>query len=266
MATLNCVLNSTDNCDETKKRQEALDSRQYSKNGILRYEFVFGRGFVSSGGGDTTAEILEHISLPKSGKAIDVGCGIGGSSAALADRFSANVLGVDLSANMISIAKERYSERSDLNFLVADALSIPIAPGSLDLVYSRDTVLHFDIYEKKLLFLKAFEWLKPGGQLVITDYCCGPKEKWDEEFKAYLQDRNYKLVQLEVYKQLLQEAGFNVIKAENHTERWMKALDEESRRLEEKKEDFMHLFTLKDFQDLREGWRSKKEREDGGNR
>ena len=42
--------------------------------------------------------------------------------------------------------------------------------------------------------------------------------------------------------------------------RWMKALDEESRRLEEKKEDFMHLFTLKDFQDLREGWRSKKER------
>ena len=96
---------------------------------------------------------------------VDVGCGIGGSSAALADRFSANVLGVDLSANMISIAKERYSERSDLNFLVADALSIPIAPGSLDLVYSRDTVLHFDIYEKKLLFLKAFEWLKPGGQV-----------------------------------------------------------------------------------------------------
>lgn len=56
-------------------------------------------------------------------------------------------------------------------------------------------------------------------QLVITDYCCGPPEKWDDEFKAYLQDRNYKLVQLEEYRQLLTEAGFDVVKAANHTQR-----------------------------------------------
>lgn len=57
------------------------------------------------------------------------------------------------------------------------------------------------------------------AQLVITDYCCGPKEKWNKEFKNYLLDRGYKLVQLEVYKQLLEDAGFEVVKAVNHTER-----------------------------------------------
>ncbi|CDJ43178.1 hypothetical protein, conserved [Eimeria tenella] len=260
MATVNVMQNGRHGPEDIKKRQQALDSHQYSKNGILRYEFIFGRGFVSSGGGETTAEILREIVLPKGGKAIDVGCGIGGSTAALADKFNANVLGVDLSSNMISIAKERYSSRPDLKFLVADALSIPIDSESVDLVYSRDTILHLSVDEKKLLFSKAFDWLKPDGQLVITDYCCGPPEKWDDEFKAYLQDRNYKLVQLEEYRQLLTEAGFDVVKAANHTQRWLKSLDEESQRLEEQKEDFMHLFTLKDFQDLRDGWQSKKER------
>ncbi|CDJ34460.1 Tocopherol o-methyltransferase, related [Eimeria mitis] len=234
MATLNCILNSQESSDDIRKRQEALDSHQYSTNGILRYEFVFGRGYVSSGGGNTTAEILEQITMPKGGRAIeileqitmpkggraiDVGCGIGGSTVALADRFNATVLGVDLSMNMISIARDRYSEREDIHFLVADALTIPILPSSLDLVYSRDTLLHFNTDEKRLLLKKAFSWLKPGGQLVITDYCCGPQELWDEEFKAYLKDRNYKLVQLEVYRQLLVDAGFNVVKAVNHTER-----------------------------------------------
>ena len=86
---------------------------------------------------------------------------------ALADAFGAHVLGVDLSSNMISIAKERYSSRSDVEFLVADALTIPIAPESVDLVYSRDTILHLTVEEKKLLFNNAFTWLKPGGQVRV---------------------------------------------------------------------------------------------------
>ncbi|XP_026194146.1 phosphomethylethanolamine N-methyltransferase [Cyclospora cayetanensis] len=219
MAALNAVIGIIEAMEDSKKRQAALDSHQYSKNGILRYEFIFGRGFVSSGGGETTAEILKEVSLPNFGKAIDVGCGIGGSTTALAETFNAHVMGIDLSSNMIAIAKERCNARSDVEFLVADALNIPIAPETIDLVYSRDTILHLTVEEKKLLFSRAFSWLKPGGQLVITDYCCGPPESWDDEFKAYLKERNYHLVQLDQYKQLLADTGFHVVKAANHTQR-----------------------------------------------
>ena len=31
-----------------------LDQEQYSTNGILRYERIFGEGFVSTGGAETT--------------------------------------------------------------------------------------------------------------------------------------------------------------------------------------------------------------------
>lgn len=34
--------------------QKFLDQNQYTQNGILRYEKIFGRGFVSTGGSETT--------------------------------------------------------------------------------------------------------------------------------------------------------------------------------------------------------------------
>lgn len=34
--------------------QKFLDQNQYTENGILRYEKIFGRGFVSTGGLETT--------------------------------------------------------------------------------------------------------------------------------------------------------------------------------------------------------------------
>lgn len=95
----------------------------------------------------------------------DVGCGIGGGTIALADKFCAHVTGIDLSENMIAVAKERYNDRSDVDFLVADILHINIAPESVDLIYSRDAILHLTVEEKKQFFEKAFAWLKPGSQV-----------------------------------------------------------------------------------------------------
>jgi phosphoethanolamine N-methyltransferase len=40
--------------DSSAQLQKFLDENQYTKNGILRYEKVFGAGFVSTGGIDTT--------------------------------------------------------------------------------------------------------------------------------------------------------------------------------------------------------------------
>ena len=40
--------------DEHSTFQDFLDQQQYSRNGVLRYEKIFGPGFVSTGGLDTT--------------------------------------------------------------------------------------------------------------------------------------------------------------------------------------------------------------------
>ena len=63
--------------------------------------------------------------------------------------------------------------------------------GTFDAVYSRDCIIH--IREKKNLFERFFKWLKPGGQLLISDYTCCPDEEKTPEFWAYLADRKYDL-------------------------------------------------------------------------
>ena len=42
--------------------QEYLDAQQYSHKSILRYERIFGRNYVSTGGKETT-EVRTHVSL-----------------------------------------------------------------------------------------------------------------------------------------------------------------------------------------------------------
>merc|ERR1712173_276705 len=86
--------------------QDFLNAGQYKRNGILRYERVFGRTFVSTGGLTTTKDIVDPIGLKPGMKVLDIGCGTGGSAFYMASYFGAEVLGIDLSDNMLAVANE----------------------------------------------------------------------------------------------------------------------------------------------------------------
>lgn len=46
-----------------KTLKEFMDHKQYTRNGVLRYEKIFGAGFVSTGGIDTTTQFLAELDL-----------------------------------------------------------------------------------------------------------------------------------------------------------------------------------------------------------
>ena len=62
-------------------------------------------------------------------------------------------------------------------------------------------------------FLKV---LKPGGRLLISDYCKAPGQP-SEDFAAYIKQRGYDLHSVEEYGRMLQGAGFAAVKAEDRT-------------------------------------------------
>ncbi|XP_022097659.1 phosphoethanolamine N-methyltransferase-like [Acanthaster planci] len=243
--------------------QQFLDSQQYTRQGILRYEKIFGDGYVSTGGSQTTKEFLPMIGLKPGQRVLDVGAGIGGGDFYMAKTYGVEVVGMDLSSNMIEIAMERASEHKDLKvqFEIADVTKRDYEAKSFDVVYSRDTLLH--ISDKASLFHKFLTWLKPGGKLLISDYCCGDLPHTDA-FRSYIAQRGYTLYTPKAYGKLLEAAGFINVKAEDRTEQFMEILEAEKAKVEKGREAFIKEFSEEDFQYLVDGWTNKLTRSKAG--
>lgn len=241
--------------------QKFLDENQYTVNGILRYEKIFGEGFVSTGGIGTTEQYVARLNLKKDQEVLDIGCGIGGGAFYMAKKFGTNVLGIDLSKNMVNIAMKRAAKERDLKdkvqLKVMDALTAEFQPGTFDVVYSRDTILHIE--KKEELFKLCLKWLKPGGQLLITDYCCGTHID-NEEFKNYVKQRNYYLLDPVSYGKALEKAGFAEVDARDNTQQFITVLSKEKSQTEKDKENLLKHFSQADYDALISGWEAKLQR------
>jgi tocopherol O-methyltransferase len=106
---------------------------------------------------------------------VDVGCGIGGSSLYLAQKFDAGVEGITLSPVQASRATERAQEAGlarNVQFQVADALDMPFADDTFDLVWSMESGEHMPDKEKFLE--ECYRVLKPGGTFLMATWCHRP--------------------------------------------------------------------------------------------
>ena len=75
-----------------------------------------------------------------------MGCGIGGGDFYMAENFDVEVVGIDLSVNMISFALERsIGLKCAVEFEVADCTKKNYPEHSFDVIYSRDTILHIQV-------------------------------------------------------------------------------------------------------------------------
>ncbi|KAG5522519.1 hypothetical protein RHGRI_034622 [Rhododendron griersonianum] len=242
--------------------QKFLDNVQYKFNGILRYERVFGQGFVSTGGMETTKEFVAKLDLKPGQKVLDVGCGIGGGDFYMAESFDVHVVGIDLSINMVSFALERaIGLNCSVEFEVADCTKKTYPDNSFDVIYSRDTILH--IQDKPALFKSFYKWLKPGGKVLISDYCKSA-EPPSLEFAAYIKQRGYDLHSVEAYGQMLRDAGFDEVVAKDRTDQFMKVLQMELNAVEKDKKEFIEDFSEEDYNEIVGGWNAKLIRSSSG--
>jgi phosphoethanolamine N-methyltransferase len=241
--------------EEDKGFQKFLDNVQYKCSGILRYERIFGHGYVSTGGFETTKEFVDELDLKPGQKVLDVGCGIGGGDFYMAENFDVDVIGIDLSINMISFALERaIGLKCSVEFEVADCTKKVYPDNTFDVIYSRDTILH--IQDKPALFESFYKWLKPGGKVLISDYCRKAGTP-SEEFSEYIKQRGYDLHDVQAYGQMLKDAGFEQVRAEDRTEQFMKVLQKELNKVEKEKEEFIEDFSEEDYNDIVGGWKAK---------
>lgn len=231
---------------------------QYSRTGILRYEKIFGAGYISTGGPETTETLCARLgkALRRGVRVLDVGSGIGGAAIHLAKKYGARVTGIDLAPEMVAIGLERAREcdaPETISFLIGDILETAF-PHKYDVVWSRDALMH--IHDKPRLFARLLDLLAPGGQVMITDYARGTGPG-SPEFQAYVRSTGYHLIDPASYGKLLEGAGFVNVKVEDATEKFIEIMKREAGRLEQNRDDFVGTFSEADLNYLIERWSMK---------
>ncbi|MCU0632635.1 MAG: class I SAM-dependent methyltransferase [Methanolinea sp.] len=100
---------------------------------------------------------------------LDIGAGTGLFSALLLQRYPLAALTLlDISGNMLEVARGRFAGNPRVRFLVADYSRDEI-PGRYDLVCSALSIHHLEDDDKRRLFGRIYHSLNPGGIFVNAD-------------------------------------------------------------------------------------------------
>jgi len=245
-----------DATDDNITFREFLDTTQYTDCGIGAYEWIFGEGFISPGGAAENLRFLKRLNGRPGEHMLDVGGGIGGNAYQATKEYGLLVTGVDLSANMLSVALDRAQITKDtrIRYLNTDVLKYEFEADTFDIVYSRDCIQHID--DMNELFHRIFTWLKPGGKVLITAYAKGSGQ-FTAEFADYVKQRKYNLLSLEEYEETAKQAGLENIEITDLTPRFKEIMYMEIDNAERNRTEFLKKFTEKKYNDLMEGWQAK---------
>ena len=116
------------------------------------------------------ARALAVLNAEPGDAVLDVGCGCGDTSLALARAVGASgrVLGVDISGPMLARARERAAAGglAQVTFELADAQAHAFAPGTFDALFSRFGVMFFEA--PMVAFTNLARALRPDGRAVFA--------------------------------------------------------------------------------------------------
>ena len=108
-------------------------------------------------------KILDLSSIKKGSKILDVGTGTGILTSYLLEKSPAKITAIDISENMIKVAKEKYKDER-VEFVVNDIMEFN--DTGFDYIFIYSAYPHFN--DKEALFKHLKDRLKDGGKIIIA--------------------------------------------------------------------------------------------------
>jgi len=116
-----------------------------------------------------------EASQPRGAVVLDLGAGTGDLSAEFRRQGAARVTGLDVSAAMLARAERKFGA-DDIDWLQGDALHLPFADASFDVVASAFVMRNLPDLAGS--FAEMARVLRPGGRLVGLDITQPPDTAW----------------------------------------------------------------------------------------
>jgi acyl transferase domain-containing protein/SAM-dependent methyltransferase len=166
-------------------------TQRLEESGVGDESFFLNYGYVSLGDGDEAQIEVDEGAVNKTSirlacelvgrtdlrgrRVLDVGCGRGGTAAFLAERFGADVTGIDLAPDAIAFCR-RVHRHPKLRFEIGDAENLPAEDCAFDVLTNIESSHTYP--NVRSFFAEVRRVLKQDGTFLYTDLL--PVQRWDE--------------------------------------------------------------------------------------
>ena len=134
-------------------------------------------------------QAIARMRVPTAAHVLDDGCGSGWAARLLAKQsIAGRVVGIDVSDEMVRVAREQSSDITNVEFQVASAENLPFPDDTFTHAFSMESLYYYTDISKAVGEIARV--LKPGGLFVVVVDLYQenlPSHQWIETLKVPVQ-------------------------------------------------------------------------------
>jgi SAM-dependent methyltransferase len=176
-------------------------------------QWLWGPGFILPGNGDYVLKLVNPFGLNPAMTMLDVAAGLGGPARAVSAAFNTYVVGLERDSELaqrgmeMSVAAGRQKHAT---VGVYDPEAFELKTGAFDCIFGRGAT--YMVRDKERFMRVLILGLKPGGQLLLTDYVLEPSlaERPELPLWSSLQPNTPSLWTVQQYTDCFKSLGFDI--------------------------------------------------------